>query len=201
MIYLGKKYLQSAPNRFRQKIGQKIWIFLSIISIITGITGTLSAQSPARGLIELSFNNNKLWIKTKNADLKHILLELSKATDISIYYYTSLEKKVTINRSGICLKTALNQLLRGVNHAVIYSGLNSNQAEIKEVLVLNEPPLKKMSRKEKRLKSIINGYRRQIDRLNRKVAKISPDSSQGKRYQAKIKQLEKKIRRIEKQIY
>lgn len=142
-----------------------------------------------------------LKIEARNVDLKEMFSKLAETAHITIEYPVSLQKTVTMKRSGISMADALKEMLKGINYAIFYSGTRSHEARISKVLVFSESePRKPLSAREKRLTRRIQSYQKQIDTLRRRLASLDANSSRGRRYSNRIRRLEKSIQRLKRQI-
>ena len=179
---------------------KKIGFLLSLILLIhlTSVNCLLHAQSPDQKL-RIIYNNNLLTISAEDADLQNVLLKLADKTNIYVRFPESLNKKITVIKKGISLRDALKRLLKGLNYAIIYSGLERNQTSISKVFVFKEAKKSRQQRaNEARIANRIRGYERQIESLKKNLLRIDQNSSQGKIYQRKIMFLEKRIERLER---
>jgi hypothetical protein len=70
-----------------------------------------------------------------DAYLKNVLFKLAEKSNFYIQVPVSLNKKITINKKEISLRDALRKLLKGLNHAIVYSVSSKKQATISEVYV------------------------------------------------------------------
>jgi hypothetical protein len=157
----------------------------------------LHAQS-AYQKIRINYSNNLLSISAKDADLKNVLLKLAKKSKFFIRFPTSLEKKITIKKNEISLSDALQTLLIGFNHVIIYSGPSKNQAAISEVFVFEKS--RQLSGAERRIANRIRAYERQIESLKNNLLKIDENSGRGRRYLRRIRHIQKRIKRLEGQL-
>ena len=191
------------PAVFKNKksVKKKAKFLIILIFFSTANQSFLSwAQSSADDM-KVEYDNRLLTIVAQNVDVKLLLAELSKATNISINYRVDLKKNVSMNRSGISIHEALKGLLKGINHLIIYSGSNSNKAKIEEVFVLNKAERRRISVKEKQLERRIKSYQRQIQSLKRRLSQVGENSNRGKRYMRSINRLERNIQSAERQMY
>jgi predicted RNase H-like nuclease (RuvC/YqgF family) len=107
-----------------------------------------------------------------------------------------------MNRQDISVGQAIKEMLKGINHVVIYSGPSQQRAEIEEVIVLTKTRRRRLPPgKARRLNQQINRYNRQIDSLKQRLARVASDSRRGKRYTRQLRRIQKKIENLEKQLY
>ena len=176
------------------------------LAMLLGADSIAWAQSSADEL-EMAWNHRELKIKARNADLKLVLSRLAETAGISIRYPESLEREITLDKRRISMDQALDILLKGLNHIVIYSGPDAGGARIDEVLVLEDPgkarsglPPRTGTSSAKRQSRLLASYLRQMNSLKQRLAKVDENSSRGKRYQSSIERLEKDIQRIKDQM-
>jgi len=184
--------------RHWDRIGAFLAFLLFLQMAATGVVQRVQASS-----LNLSLDKNQrmLQIEARNVDLKEIFSKLAETVPITIEYPVSLQKTVTMKRSGISVADALKEMLRGINYVIFYSGTRSHKARISKVLVFSESePRKPLSNREKRLARRIQSYRKQIDTLRRRLSSVDAGSSRGKRYSSRIRRLERSIQRLERQI-
>jgi predicted RNase H-like nuclease (RuvC/YqgF family) len=151
--------------------------------------------------LRISYDNNILTLSARNADLKQVLFKLSEKTDIIVRFPASLKKKITLNKSGVSLKDALRSLLKGLNHAIIYTRSDDYQAVVSKVFIFDKS--KKTTaqvRLENRLTRRIKSYERRIESLRKNLARTGRNSPRGKRYLRQIERLEKNIEKLERRL-
>ena len=95
-----------------------------------------SAQAAARVTVRLQ--KDRLSINAREAALREILVELSRATGIQVYLAVDLEGRVaaeatTISFKGLTIEEGLRRLLRGKNLILVYS-----QAGLSEIRIYGE---------------------------------------------------------------
>ena len=73
-----------------------------MVFLLTTANSSLYAESTNQNIL-ITYKENVLSIRAKDADLKKVLFELADETNIDIQLPLSLDKKITINRSGISL--------------------------------------------------------------------------------------------------
>ena len=183
------------PDRWktpRKKIFILLVLFLS--------AGSFSWAQPFSENLEMVWKNRQLQIKAQDVDLKLVLSRLARVTHISIRFPASLQKKVTLERSRMSMVQALEILLRGIDHVVVYSGPNAKKARVNEVLVLTTAKAKRPrpgNPVDNRLKRQIKSYQRQMDSLKLRLSKIDENSRQGKQIQRNISRLEKRLQQVQ----
>jgi hypothetical protein len=197
------KRREDAINSQKRCRSYLISIFLITIALFHMVVRCSPADAQlASTTLRMSFDNRLLKIEAENADIKDVLTKLASTADIAVEYPVTLKKAITYHRQGVSLRHALKQMLIGINHILIYSGTNPNQASISKVMVLGKAEGRKpASAQERRLARRIKTYRRQIDAIKHRLSKIDANSSRGKRYLRQIKRIEGNIERLERQLY
>ena len=189
-----------------------IFVFLTLL-LTTVYSSSLYAESTNPNIL-ISYKENVLSIRANDADLKKVLFELADETNINIQLPLSLDKKITINRSGISLNEGLEDILKDLNYVILYSGLKNNKPLITKVIVF---PMSKIStsltageiqqansekqstNREEQSVNRIKFYERQIESFKKKLSRIDENSRRGKQYSKQIKRLEKLIEKYESQ--
>jgi len=153
--------------------------------------------------LHISQDDRSLQIAAEGADLKNVLSELASAANIPITYPIALDKKVYLDKRGLSVGEALKLLLKGMNHVIIYSGPSAKKANVKKVLILGKKTKRQpiSQRKARQLSRRIKAYQRQIESMKRRLAKLDPNSQQGKRYLKRINRLESSIEGLQRQMY
>ena len=196
-----------------------IFVFLTLL--LTTANSSLYAESTNQNIL-ISYKENVLSIWAKDADLKKVLFELAEETNINVRLPLSLDKKITINRSGISLSEGLEDILKHLNYVIFYSGIKNNKPLISKVIVF---PTSKISttltvgeiqstnreeqsanreeqsanreeqstNREEQSANKIKYYEKQIESLKKRLSKIDENSRRGKQYSRQIKRLEKLI--------
>jgi hypothetical protein len=188
-------------------------IFVFLVLLMNTANSSLYAESTNPN-IRISYKENVLSIWAKDADLKKVLFELAHETDINVQLPLSLDKKISINRSGISLSEGLEDILKHLDYVILYSGIKDNKPLISKVIVFQKT--KKLTTltdgetqqvnsetqqankeiqptdKEKHSANI-NFYEKQIESLKKRLSKIDENSRRGKKYSERIKKLEKLI--------
>jgi hypothetical protein len=176
-----------------------------VIIYFTFVISLSSAQTFKQNL-RIEYNKNLITISAQNADLKNVLLKLAKKTNIMVRFPDSLEKKITIKLSKHSLNEALSRILKGLNHAIIYSASKKNRTVVSEVLVYNKSVSYKVSNRSKPRGRKINRSRllksleRRLKNLNKKYSLGNISSSQRERYLKQIRAYENKIEELKREI-
>jgi hypothetical protein len=176
-----------------------------VIIYFTFVISLSSAQTFKQNL-RIEYNKNLITISAQNADLKNVLLKLAKKTNIMVRFPDSLEKKITIKLSKQSLNEALSRILKGLNHAIIYSASKKNRTVVSEVLVYNKSESYKVSNRSKPRGRKINRSRllksleRRLKNLNKKYSLGNISSSQRERYLKQIRAYENKIEELKREI-
>jgi hypothetical protein len=176
-----------------------------VIIYFTFVISLSSAQTFKQNL-RIEYNKNLITISAQNADLKNVLLKLAKKTNIMVRFPDSLEKKITIKLSKQSLNEALSRILKGLNHAIIYSASKKNRTVVSEVLVYNKSVSYKVSNRSKPRGRKINRSRllksleRRLKNLNKKYSLGNISSSQRERYLKQIRAYENKIEELKREI-
>ena len=203
-------------------------IFVFLILLLTSANSSLYAESTNQNIL-ITYKENVLSIRAKDADLKKVLFELADETNIDIQLPLSLDKKITINRSGISLNEGLKDILKDLNYIILYSGIEDNNVLISKVIIFqksntsttlpdgkiqqtnsqipstkNEEPSATREgssvTREDSLAARIKFYERQIESLKQRLTKIDENSRLGRKYSRHIKRFEKLIEKNELQL-
>ena len=203
-------------------------IFVFLILLLTSANSSLYAESTNQNIL-ITYKENVLSIRAKDADLKKVLFELADETNIDIQLPLSLDKKITINRSGISLNEGLKDILKDLNYIILYSGIKDNKLLISKVIIFqnsnvsttlpdgkiqqtnseipsteNEKPSATRENssvtREDSLAARIKFYERQIESLKQRLTKIDENSRLGRKYSRQIKRFEKLIEKNELQL-
>ena len=178
-----------------------VLIFFLFLNNLILVNSLLYAQN-FNQKTHITYKNKLLTISVRDTDIKYILSKLSEKTSISIKYPESLKKKVTINKKEISLRKALRSLLKGLNYAMIYSAKNKNKSTILEVRVFSVSKKSRLSeRAEAQIDNRIKSYERQIKAIKNNLTRVDQNSSRGKGYLNRIRFLEEKIQKLERQLY
>jgi hypothetical protein len=146
--------------------------------------------------LQISYKNNQLNISARDVDIKKILLQLAAIADIYIRFPASIEKQITVNRRGISLKKALQSLLRGFNHVIVYRRIDDDRSRIEVDKVFVFPKSRRNRRRSiarSRTAYRIKSYERRIETLKKRLLKIDPNSSRGKNYARRIQFMQERI--------
>lgn len=193
-----------------------ILVFIFLALILTSAGSSIFAQSNNQEIF-ISYKNNLLSISAKDADIKEVLLKLSDITNIYVKFPTNLKMKITINKSGISLSEGLKNILKNLDHVIIYSGIENDKHLISSVIVYSETKMSEKltggdvqstsnetqsenRQKEKVYERQIKSYKRQIESYKTKLSEIDKNSSTGKAYSKQIERLEKIIQKLEAQL-
>ena len=214
MIYMCSN---NAPISLRLKEAGTRLIFVFLVFLLTTANSPLYAERTNQN-IRISYKENVLSIWAKDADLKKVLFKLADETNINVRLPLSLDKKITINKSGISLSEGLEDILKHLNYIILYSGIKNNKPLISKVIVFPKSKISttltdgetqqansetqqansKIQSTERELHSAnIKFYERQIESLKKRLSKIDENSNRGKKYSDRIKRLEKLIQKYE----
>lgn len=165
-----------------------------------GITVNEVPAQPATANVKMQYDRQSLRISAINADLKRVLAMLAETADMTIEYPLALERRITLNRQGITVEDALGALLIGINHVIFYSGRSPDQTEITKVTIIGKTkPRPPTSPQQRQAVARIAAYKRQIAALQRRLSGIDAGSARGRSYANRIRQLEQRIERLERQ--
>ena len=178
------------------KTGLLLFLLIIIVCLPTS-NSFLCAQSSNQKLW-VDYNDNSLTISAKDTDITKVLSKLGEKTNIYIWNSEAIKKKITIKLSDVSLKEALKTLLRDYNHAIIYSGAGKKQAEISEVLILNEKTPKRYRSNNRRIADRKKRYEKQVESMKRQLSQVDSNSRRGKILLRRIRRLEKMIERLER---
>ena len=186
-------------NTNRHKCFQLFIFTIYFTSIIS-----LSYAQTFNPTIQIDYKNNLLTLSAKKADIKNVLLKLSETTGIYVRFPNSLKKQITTKMSNVSLKQALSKILKGMNHAIIYSGAKKNRAVVSEVFVYMKPNKSILSRRStsrnKQIAARIRSYERRLESLNEKLSKFDKNGRQGKRYLRQIRSYQNAIESLKRKI-
>lgn len=177
------------------------WVPTLILMVYFSVAPQILWAENADQRLRISYDNNLLTLSARNADLKQVLLKLSEKTDIAVRFPASRKKKITLDKSGVSLKEALRSLLRGLNHAIIYTRSGNYQAAVSKVFIFKKS--KKTAaqiRLENSLTRRIKSYERRIESLRKNLARTGRNNPRGKRYLRQIERLEKNIEKLERRL-
>jgi len=179
---------------------------LFIVIIYFTFVISLSYAQTFKQNLRIEYNKNLITISAQNADLKNVLLKLAKKTNIMVRFPDSLEKKITIKLSKHSLNEALSRILKGLDHAIIYSASKKNRTVVAEVIVYSKSESSKISNRSKSRGKNINSSRllksleRRLKNLNKKWSFGNLSSSQRERYLKQIRAYESNIEKLKREI-
>jgi hypothetical protein len=200
------------PVRLKEAGARLVFVFL--VLLLTTANSSLCAESADQN-IRISYNENVLSIWAKDADLNKVLFEIADETNINVQLLLPLDKKITINRSGISLGDGLGVILKSYNYIILYSGIKNNKPLISKVIVfpksdisntLTDAELQRangeiqFTNTKAQPDNKIKAYEKQIEFFKKKLSEIDENSRQGKKYSRRIKRLEKLIEMHESQL-
>jgi hypothetical protein len=192
--------IYNTPRRSALKTWGHYLVLVLLTHLVLVIHIGYAQTSPQK--LSITYDNRLVTISATNADLKAALLKLADITNTYIKFPASLKKKITIHKEEISLKEALRSLLRGLNHAIIYSVTGKNNVVISRVRVFSEVNKSRLSEMaEARLTRQIKSYERQLASLKNNLSKVDSNSRRGKTYVTRIERLEKRIQSLERQLY
>lgn len=181
----------------------KLLQLFTVIIYFTFVISLSYAQTFKQNLL-IEYKNNLLTISAQNADLKNVLLKLAKETNIMVRFPDSLEKKITIKLSKHSLNEALSRILKGLNHAIIYSASKKNRTIVSEVLVYNKSEISKISNRSKpRNQNIarrIRLYENRLKTLNERFDDGSASRKEKKRYLKQIRVYKDVIEKLKRKL-
>jgi type II secretory pathway component GspD/PulD (secretin) len=175
-------------------------LFIFLICF-TSVNSLVYAQ-PYNRKFHIDYKNNLLSISAQDADLKNVLFKVADKTGIYVRFPNSLKKQITIRISGLSLKKTLSRLLKGMNHAVVYSGSRKNRATVSGVFVFKRLKKSRISSRarvrERQLSHRIRYYERRLESLKQKLLKVNRNSRQGKSYLRQIRSNENILENLKK---
>ena len=131
-------------------------------------------------------------------------MKLAKKTNIIVRIPDSLEEKITIKLSKHSLNEALSRILKGLNHAIIYSGSKNNRTVVSEVLVYTKSKRTRVSSRsrsrDENTARRIRLYEKRLKALNEKLSKGNASSSKRERYLKQIRRYENVIENLKRKI-
>lgn len=189
--------IPSLPGNQDRKI--RLGLFL-ILMCCGGWILSASSADAADSKLQIKYQDRRLTIAAENADIKTVLSKIAEKANILIRIPNSITKRITCNKQKASLKEALQSLLKGMNHAIIYQKQSQTQSRIAKVLVYPEATLSTADiNANRRLDGRIRSYERQIESLKNRLSKVDQNSARGKNYTKRIRGIEQKIERLERQ--
>jgi type II secretory pathway component GspD/PulD (secretin) len=183
-----------ATLRSIKKIG--VLLLLIVLLQAAGASRYACAQDYSQDL-HITYQNNQLDISARDVDIKTILLKLAEITHTHVRFPDSIKKEITLKRSGISLKKALQRLLEGFNHAIVYTRVSETRTKVAEVYVFSEAKMnRRTSSAERRADNRIRLYERQIESIKKRLATMDASSSRARSYSRRIEILEQKIENL-----
>jgi hypothetical protein len=184
------------PPRSRSIVYAGIALLFVILLQPAMMHQSLYAQDNSSN-IQIRYKNKQLDIFARDVDIKKILLRLAEITNIYIRFPASINKQITVNKSGISLKAALLSILRGFNHAIVYRRIDDDaqtQTAIAKVYVYSKSKISRRTRStQRRTANRVRSYERQIESLRRRLSRVDANSRRGKIYSRRIKLIQKRI--------
>lgn len=183
----------------------RITLLQALIFIIyfTFVISLAYAQTSKQNL-HIEYKNNLITISAQNADLKNVLLKIANKTNIIVRFPNSLKEQLTIKLSKHPLNEALSRILKGLNHAVIYSASKKNRTVVSEVLVYNKSQRSKISNRSKprnqNIAKRIGLYEHRLKNLNEKLSGDNVSRVQRERYLKQIRVYEDQIEKLKRKI-
>ncbi len=182
--------------------------------LLIGIMFLLS-PSPALGQdqgreLHIEYNRGLLSLSVENVNLKHVLTALAEETGISVWYLRDSGKPITTDFNDLPLQQGLRRILRGMNYALVYSpSREKRRGEVPSgVFVLSKQgsrsrqtsrPSSRPKTPEERRAAAIERYRRRVDILEQRVARVGINSPRGQAIQRQIRQFERLIEKLSHQ--
>lgn len=159
----------------------------------------------AGSTLKVQFRGNRLSLSAVDADIQSILLRIGEEAGIFVQFPQALQKKMSLTLSDIKLEKALKRLLKGLNYATVYSiSDDTNTIQVSKVYIFEAYKETARSRRlvriERRNRTRINQYEKQIASTKRRLEKVPHDSPAGRRYRRQIQNYQKRIDRLERQI-
>ena len=177
-----------------------------IFALLLMAAGMLSLACPtplqaADDNIQMNYEDHLLTLKAQDADIKNILLKISDLAGIYVRFPQAIEKQITIELDKVPLAKALKKLLRGLNHAVIYSFSDKkNRARVAGVYVMQKSKGVSTgsfssinSQRESIITRRIQHYEKTIQSLNERLSRVDPNSPLGQRYTRQIQTYQKSL--------
>jgi len=191
-------------SRIKLNTNRHKFIQLFIITMyLTSVISFSDAQT-FNPNIHIDYKDNLLTLSVQKADIKNVLLKLSEKTNIYVVFPNSLKKQITTKISGVSLSQALSKILKGMNHAIIYSGSRKNRASVSKVFVYMKSKRSGISRgsipREKQISARIKSYERRLESLNKKLSRLDKNSRIGKRYLRQIRSYQNVIENLKRKI-
>jgi hypothetical protein len=199
-------------NTFRHTLLQTLISIIYFTSVIS-----LAYAQTSNPNFRLEYEDNLITILAQNADLKNVLLKLANETNIIVRFPNSLKKQITIKLSKHPLNEVLSRILKGLDHAIIYSASKKDRTVVAKVIVYNKSeeskilnrsnprdkdindrikePLKKINRSR-----LLKSLERRLKNLNEKWSLGNISSSQRERYLKQIRAYEDEIEKLKREI-
>ena len=186
-------------NTNRKKLLQ---LFISIIYFTFFIS--LSYAQTFNPNFHIDYENNLLTLSAQKADLKNVLMELSEKTGIYVNFPSSLNRQIKTELSRVTLCEALAQILKGTNHAIIYSGSGTNRAVVSKIFVYTKSKRSRIPARstphEKQIEETIRSYEKRLESINKKLSQLDKNNRIGKRYLRQVRSYEKIIENLKRRI-
>lgn len=179
------------------------FIYLSFIVLSSYLLSHPAAAAGSR--LRLEFRNNLINLSADNADLQNILLKLNEKTGIFVRFPSALQKKISIELSGVTVEKALPTILKGLNYATVYSmPIGADKAQVSEVHIFSAYKGRARSRQSARrirqIENRIKSYEKRIRQAQQRLERVSPNSAAGKRHQRQIRNYQRTVERLKRQI-
>jgi type II secretory pathway component GspD/PulD (secretin) len=173
-----------------------------IILAFCGPPISLTHAQDSGSTYRIGYDDGRLTISAKKANLKSILTNVADEADILVKFQHNLRRQITIKLKSVPLKKALRRLLRGVNYAFVYEG-----SDISEVYVVPKSGTRSRSRnfvrsrqREDRIRASIATYQKRLEKLKNQMAQADETSHRGKIIMRRIRSTERSIERLYKRL-
>ena len=182
-------------------------LFIAIMFLLS--PSSALGQDQGRKL-HIEYNRGLLRLSVENLSLKHVLRAVAEETGISVWCLRDSGKPITTEFNNLPLQQGLRRILRGMNYALIYSpSTEKKRGEVPAgVFVLSKQrrrsrqifrPSARSKTPEERKAAAIESYRRRLDILEQKMARVGINSPRGQAIQSQIRQFERIIEKLMRQ--
>lgn len=187
------------------KLISKIHWIVCCFLIISLFDLSMHPASASGSSLQLKFRDNRLSISADHADIQTVLLRVSEETGIFVRFPKALQKKISVTLSAVTIENALKSILKGLNYATVFSvSDNKDKIQVSKVYIFKgykeTARTRRLARRERQNRSRIGRYKKRIASIQRRLDKVSHNSMAARRLENQIRNYQKRIDRLERQI-
>lgn len=175
------------------------YLFFCFLGVAAAITYAQASDNP----IYLKYEKSLLSVSVEQVDIKRILLKLARESGIPVIFSKKLNRKVSAELSDAPLNEALPKLLKGINHAIVYSDNLEEGSVISKIFVFEKSKRTFSSRvtrtRLRRITNQVKNYEKRIQILKNKLTRFQGNNRIRQRYLNQIKSYERRIERLNRQ--